>query len=430
MILLAPWFMVAAIAAASGVVALHFLARQRPRAAILPTARFVPDRPARSAGRSNRPTDLILLALRVITVLLAGLAFARPVREPARRSLARVVAADVSRAAHPDSGIGRRALTLIREGDALVVFDSAARVIRGSVLDTLRMLERSSARGSLSAALIASLRARDSLSLNAERVELVLVSPLALEEWDLATASIRSLWAGPVRLEKVPAAAESTRDRLAIDFRGSGSDPLRASLALLGAAATDADVRMVRGTPTADDSVWAGQGDRVLVAWPPEVKREQGANVAVVARTESDTVGAVIAGDVVLVAPFARVESPPAGRVIARWVDGEPAATEVAIGAGCIRTVAVPVESRGDLALRRSSRDLVAALSAPCGGHRRFGPLPDQVVSFLAGSGSAPRIAPLENERGRRSPATPWLLGGALLAVALEPLARRVRETA
>jgi len=343
-----------------------------------------------------------------------------------------VVAVDVSRAAHPDSGISQRALTLIGGGDAVVVFDSAARVIRGSVLDTVRKLEPSSAKGSLSAALVAALRARDSLSLSAERVELVLVSPLAIEEWDSATASIRALWTGPVRLEKAPAAAEIMRDRLEIDFRGSGNDPLRASIELLGAASADGYVRMTRGTPTAADSVWARQDGRVLVVWPLGVSGQPGSfstGASLVARTVYDTVGAVIAGDVVLVAPFARVAFPPVGRVIARWVDGEPAATEVGKGAGCIRTVAVPVESRGDLVLRKSMRDFVAELGAPCGGHRRFGSLPDQAISLLAGGGSTRGIAPLENGRGRRSPATPWLLGGALLAVALEPLVRRARET-
>ncbi len=430
MTLLAPWFMAAAIAVGSGVVALHFLARQRPRVTILPTARFVPDRPARAAGRSARPTDILLLALRVIGVLLVGLAFARPVREPARRPLARVVAVDVSRATRPDRGLAQ-ARSVLREDDVLVAFDTAARVIRGSVLDSLRELERSPARGSLSAGLIASLRARDSLSLSADRVELVLVSPLAIEEWDAATARIRALWPGPILLERVPAAFDTTEARLAIDFRGHNADPLRATIALLGAASDGGDVRVVRGLPTAEDSAWARQGDRVLMAWPQEAGEAQGTASRIAAggmRSGPDTVGAVMAGDAVVIASFARAASPPAGRVIARWVDGEPAATEVAFGAGCIRSVAVPVEDRGDLALRRHMRDFVTELSAPCGGRRRYGPLPDSAISLLAGGGSSQRVTTLDRARGQRSPAAPWLLGGALLAVALEPLARRARR--
>ena len=430
MTLLAPWFLVVAIVAGSGVVALHFLARQRPRVAILPTTRFVPDRPARAAGPSSRPTDILLLAMRVIGVLLAGLAFARPVREPVRRPIARVLVVDLSRAAHRDSGAAQRARELLREGDVLIVFDSAARIVRGAVLDSVRTLERSSAQGSLSAALIASLRVRDSLALSADSVDMVLVSPLAVEEWDSATAGIRALWPGRIMLERVPAATYATEERLQIDFRGDRSDPLRATIALLGAASGGGNVRVVRDMAAADDSVWTRGGERVLIAWPREAASEQGA--ASEAATEAmsselDTVGAVIAGDALVIAPFRRAASPEDGRVIARWVDGRPAATEVSYGLGCIRSVAVPVEDRGDLALRRSFRDLLAELSAPCGGHRRFGPLPEQAISLLAGSDSTQRIATLERTR-RRSPAMPWLLGGALLTVALEPLARRAQR--
>ncbi|MBC7790505.1 MAG: BatA domain-containing protein [Anaerolineae bacterium] len=435
MTFLAPWFLLAAVAASAGVVALHFFARQRPRAAILPTARFVPDLPARSRGRSNRPADLLLLAMRVMGVLLAGLAFAQPIREPSRRPLARVVAIDISRAARPDSAFARQLRTLFRQGDVLVVFDSAARVVRGSVLDSVRTLVRSTARGSLSAGLIASLRARDSLSRDADSVELVLVSPLAIEEWDAATASIRALWPGPIGLERMPAMVDTTKGRLAIDFRGDDADPLRATVALLGAASVASDsgaVRLVRGIPTAADSGWARQADRVLLAWPveaSEVSQRVAKGTTEGGRLESDTVGGVIAGDAMLVAQFSRSASPSSGRVIARWVDGEPAATEVALGAGCLRSVAVPVENRGDFALRKSTRDFVAELSAPCGGRRHYTPLPDWAISLLAGGGPARKTATLRRDRDRRSPATPWLLGGALLTAALEPLVRRTRAT-
>ena len=49
-------------AAAVVAVALHFIARSRPLAETLPTARFVPDRPIYARTRSIALTDLLLLA--------------------------------------------------------------------------------------------------------------------------------------------------------------------------------------------------------------------------------------------------------------------------------------------------------------------------------------------------------------------------------
>lgn len=430
MTFLAPWFLAAAAAVASGVIALHFLARQRPRIAILPTARFVPDRPAGATGPSSRPSDLLLLAMRVLAVVFAGLAFAQPIRKTARRPLARVVAVDLSRATRSDSDVVARARAMLRESDALVVFDSAARQVRGRILDSARSLRRSEAQGSLSAALIASLRARASLAEHADSVELLLVSPVAAEEWDAATVRIRALWPGRVVLARIPAAIDSGRELPGIDFRGEERDPLRATVALMGAARREGNVRVVRGVSTAEDSAWARQGARVLVEWPSILGRREAAGGTPVdrgwpVRSRKDTIGAVVAGDVAVIAAFERGLSPPPGIVIARWVDGEPAATESSLGAGCVRGVSVPIEDRGDLALRESMTDFVAALSAPCGGRRRFDAIPDPQIALLTGRGVERQRATVEAPRQQRSPAAPWLLAGALLTVAAEPLARR-----
>ena len=50
MTLLAPIWLVAGAAAAFAVLALHFIARQRPAPMTLPTTRFIPDKPARAAS--------------------------------------------------------------------------------------------------------------------------------------------------------------------------------------------------------------------------------------------------------------------------------------------------------------------------------------------------------------------------------------------
>ena len=84
MTFLAPWALLAGALAAAGLVVLHLVARQRPAAYALPTARFVPDRRTLVSRASRRSRDLLLLALRVILVLSAAAAFARPVLTPRR----------------------------------------------------------------------------------------------------------------------------------------------------------------------------------------------------------------------------------------------------------------------------------------------------------------------------------------------------------
>src|SRR5690606_39993333 len=116
-----------------------------------------------------------------------------------------------------------------------------------------------------------------------------------------------------------------------------------------------------RGTPNAADSAWAADGARVLVHWPathgtPDSAAAPAVPAPWTARAAPDTVGALTAGGVAVVAPFERwaaydeAAGDGAARVVARWLDGEPAAVEVAHGAGCIRTVTVGVPPRGDRA--------------------------------------------------------------------------------
>ena len=84
-----------------------------------------------------------------------------------------------------------------------------------------------------------------------------------------------------------------------------------------------------------------------------------------------DTVGGVMTGEAVVVAAFERQWSfPPdsvrGGEIVARWVDGEPAAIEKPDGDGCVRSVAVPVSPVGDLAIRSDFVRFVSTLSRAC----------------------------------------------------------------
>src|ERR1700736_5693445 len=98
MTFLAPWAFGIGVIAAAGMVLLHLIARQRPAAYLLPTTRFIPDRHSLVSRVATRPRDLLLLALRVLLLLVAGAAFARPVLTPTRGAVARVVLLDQSRA--------------------------------------------------------------------------------------------------------------------------------------------------------------------------------------------------------------------------------------------------------------------------------------------------------------------------------------------
>ena len=71
-----PWLFGGALAAALAITALHFLSVRQPRVLLLPTARFVPERDARAVARQAKPSDLLLLLLRVIALLAAGAALA------------------------------------------------------------------------------------------------------------------------------------------------------------------------------------------------------------------------------------------------------------------------------------------------------------------------------------------------------------------
>jgi len=93
-----PGFLVAAGLVSAAVVVLHFLVTQQPRSEDLPTVRFVPDVPARSTSVAIKPSDLLLLLVRVLTIMAIGAAFAQPQLKPKHQRVSRIVMADVSRA--------------------------------------------------------------------------------------------------------------------------------------------------------------------------------------------------------------------------------------------------------------------------------------------------------------------------------------------
>lgn len=413
---LLPSALVIAGIAALVVTALHFIARSRPLAEALPTARFVPLQSVHARARSLALSDIVLLLLRIAAIAAIGAAVARPVIARARGRVARIVVADRSRAVASAAELRDSIRAVARGAERLIVFDSAARSATFSSADTLSL---SSARGSLSAALAAAIRTGAGISNESDSLELVIVSPFAVEEMDDATPRIRATWPGRVRLVAVRnAQAENSNPRVESD--ASVDDPVIAGLSLAthGPAASRA-VRVVRGRMTSGDSAWARDSGHVLVHWP--------AADSVVdwpRRATIDAIGGVTTATGTLVGRFPRAWS-LSGPAVARWSDGEPAAIETPTGGGCVRHVAVLFDPESDVTLREPFRRFATALLAPCGGARSTRRVTDSALVRISGSGPLAAAGAFRATEGNASPVTPWLLAAGALLLLVELAARR-----
>jgi hypothetical protein len=263
-------------------------------------------------------------------------------------------------------------------------------------------------------------------------VEIVIVSPFAASAVDGATAAIRRLWPGPVRLVRAGASPNDTGGRGAPDVRAPRGDPVAVSVALLGKVRGGAGVRVVRDAAAAADSAWAREG-RTVVVWPRDASAPTGwspraiPDTAFAVTVYGATDGSVSPGAATVVAPMTRTTSPPAGRVVARWSDGEPAATESTLGGGCVRSVAIAVPPSGDLPITSAFRRLAEQLVRPCATAVPWTAASDSVLAAvlpLAGRRSSEVTASVIGEPAP-STHTAWLLGGALLAALAEMFVRR-----
>jgi hypothetical protein len=128
-----------------------------------------------------------------------------------------------------------------------------------------------------------------------------------------------------------------------------------------------------------------------------------------------------------------RLAAPPPGRVIARWSDGAPAATETALGTGCLRAVAVSVPAAGDLPLTPAFRHFLRVLLEPCQSAGANAPASDRLVASVLPAIAAttadtePAIA--SASVAPRAPRTDrlaaWLLALAVVAGVTEMFVRR-----
>ncbi|HUR91636.1 MAG TPA: hypothetical protein VMY38_03075, partial [Gemmatimonadaceae bacterium] len=147
-----------------------------------------------------------------------------------------------------------------------------------------------------------------------------------------------------------------------------------------------------------------------------------------VARAQSESAAGLATRSHAMVAPFQRgwQHAPALGsRAVAWWIDGDVAAAEVALGAGCVRSVAVPVSAAGDFVLRPDFHDVLSDMVQPCGGARGFAPMSGSSLAMLAGAGPLAPSRAFAQPRATPSLTAALLLLGAILSALLELLVRR-----
>lgn len=447
-----PWILGLAGAGALATCVLHLLSVKRPPTLLLPTMRFLPDRPVRAVSRSARPSDLLLLVLRVLALLLAGVAMAGVTVSGERVTHGRVVVIDRGGANVDIASLRARARETLRVRPAvgttgtvgggaghnviatrIVIADSTARLLSVAAMrafnpDTLTAAPRG---GSLPAAVLAAVHAasvmvRDESTIDS--VEFDLVSPLSRGADDAALQSARALWPGQIRVVPVATIPPDTGARLPRSVL-AGDAPnaaVLAALASLGVTRADAAGAKAAAAPSASASASASASrgapnarasQSVRIEWPANGVPTGWDRVAL------DTIGALVAAGRALVAPFVRVARAGdalvrAARPIAWWSDGAVAAVEAPSEGGCTRQVAAIVPSSSNALQGAGARALLQALAARCGVARSVEPVSDAMRAALVGSGG---VAPAAAFRDGPPPHTPY--GSVLLLVALLLLA-------
>lgn len=396
MTFLFPWFAVAGVAAALAVVAAHLITERARQPRTLPTARFVTPARVSSAMVERRPRDLLLMTLRSLVLLAAGLALARPVFAPPAREPVRLVIADFA-GAHDSAEVRDSA---VAAGNGRVIEWRASRSLTGALLTAYTEAQELAARG--------------------HEVGLSVVSPFTAASVDSATLAVRALW--PSRIALVPVAAPPPdRRATSVVIRGASDDVLLASLSLAGSPPGAPDtVWISRDAIDPADAALAARGHAV-VHWP----RAGGTELFDRAPTADTSYGIAVEG-YTLVAPLERSahlasdhDTATGVRVIARWVDGEPAALERNVGAGCMREIGFAAPEDGDLPLSSGFLRVLRSLTAPCGAMRRDTALTTRERAALAGSGA--EFASLRPVRAGISGVA--VLSQALLVLALALLA-------
>jgi hypothetical protein len=451
-----PGLLAAGLLAALVPLVLHLIARRPPERVALPTARFLaPD--SRTAIRlRRRPTDLLLLALRMLLLALLGAAAAGPAWLPRQQGAAELVLLDRSAAMDPAAwtavvGAARRAL-LGPDGSArgaLVLFDSAAApVARGGLTAALFDSLAAAGPGRSAPDYAAALRAVPSAARGlggADSVRVTLLSSLRWDGWRPGLAAVRgAAWPGAIRLPELPSAVASadtaeppstvrrTAAVLAAPGRGGYvAAALGATGWSVGPAGDSASVYFVLGAgdATAASRVRAasGAGATVVVSGAAPA----GWSDVLPWKIDEDADAPAGGGSLVLDdgmrldGAARRLAGRPTGgaRLLAAWEDGRPAAAASRVGRGCVVYLAAELEV-GSLPLGASFPRVVDRLARGCDGARsRVGgaaPLDQGARAVLRGGGRESVAVASLGAAGGGIPLARWMLGAALLVALVE----------
>lgn len=433
----APFILGAAIFGALLTCVLHFLSVRRPPVLLLPTMRFLPERPVRAVSRSARPSDLWLLLLRVAALLLAGVALSGVTWRGTGVRHGRIVV--LQRGTESNVAGERTQMARALEGGfaadtiaRIVIIDSVAhlltsvesRAFRADTLSATKFAPRAPA--TLSAAILAATRAAGELvreSRNVDALDLVIAAPSLRESVDAAFPAARAMWPGAIRFVDT---------RYSLEGRDSGYvAPFERTVVLMGATANDAvrSAFQVRGwlSGTGASGARAASTDAMNAKAAPDVRAPISVEWPASGTPEgwttgmAETIGGLVARGEALVFPFVRSAHIPEsvlaqGRAIAWWSDGEVAAIEVPTATSCTRHVGVSVPSSSDVLQGQAARALLLALSGPCGGEVNGAPMLVPELRALEGSGGAAAASAFQSAAVVR---TPWAAVLLLLALAL-----------
>jgi Aerotolerance regulator N-terminal len=403
---LAPWALGAGALGMMGVIALHLLTRERPRALLLATARFLPDGVLESTAIRRIPTDRWWMLLRLLILLLLGAGVAQPVLRSRLVASRTVLLLDRTL---PDA-VQQRMLASLQPSDVVIAFDSLA-TLKAPAADAARVSRESS----LSAALALYARVRDSLMASSVALNVTLASTFLPTSLDPVSAELRALIPDSITVLALTVPPPPTLLRAGATVHAAANDPIAATVVLLGDGIARAGTIVQRGPMlTRDDSVAAQKGTTV-VWWPARVTRDPRA------------LRALTIGDATWIAPFEpndSTQSARAGeRAVGWWADGAPAVWERHAGLGCVLRVNAGLPLAGDQSLSLSAQRWVATLLTHCD------PAALGVQAAPAWVAPAPPrrvltdVAPV-----RHSVLAPWLIGLALLLALAELLLRpRVR---
>lgn len=406
MIWLAPWALAAGALGMLGVVAAHLLARQRPRALNLATARFLPAGMLEATTLQRIPIDRWWMLLRLAIIALLALGVAQPVLTGTRVASRTVLLLDRTLPVREQ----RARLASLGPDDLVIVYDSVA-----TLAPPATVKPDTAPAASLSAALSLLARVRDSLGQRSGSLRIAVASRFGEMGIDPATPIARALLADsidvlPVRLDTAPAIPRGP-----ITVRAAGDDPIAATAFLIGDTIAPTGAVVQRGPAlTADDSS-AATGGATVVWWPAR------------GHASDSILRALTVGRTTWIAPLGRDTTGAAthvGSAIGWWADGAPAVWRSTLGRGCIVQVDAALPLAGDQTLSLAAQRWLSALITSCDrAVRAVAPTP----AWLSPPPERPSAAPTTSSLA--SVLAPWLIAAALGLATLELVLRRGRMT-